>query len=272
MLALVIAAGGTGWAATLVGTGQLRAGAVTKAKLARNSVTTIKIASGAVTAPKLARNAVRGAAIVDGAVTRSKLGPLAVDTFALNLGAVRTDQLGDGAATTPKLADAAVTTAKLGDGSVVGAKLAANAITADKIADGQVVEGVGTPLAARVELANGQDGSIFAVPGFGTLSALCITGAAGFTLQNESGSSLNVQLWGHVNGAMADSTFVSRLNPTPGTGVLFDASSAVGGVESVSLQASYTDATGRDHVATLDITTGAALSACVITAQGFSTG
>jgi hypothetical protein len=281
LLALVVAAGGTGWAAPLVGTANLRAGAVTKAKLApgsvttaklaRNSVTAVKIASGAVTATKLARNAVRGSAIVDGAVTRNKLGPLAVDTFALNLGAVRTDQLGDGAVTTAKLADAAVTAPKVADGAIAGAKIAANAITADKIADGQVVEGVGTPLASRVELANGAEGLVFPVPGFGTLSALCNAGAASFTFQNQSGTSLNVQMWSHINAAMTDTTSVARFNPGPGTGILFDAI-GTGGVQTTSLQASYTDATGADHVATFDVTMGAALMACVVTAQGFTTG
>jgi hypothetical protein len=271
LLALVVAAGGTGWAATLVGTAQLRAGAVTKAKLARNSVTTVKIASGAVTAPKLARNAVRGPAIVDGAVTRGKLGPLAVDTFALNLGAVRTDQLGDGAVTTAKLADGAVTTPKLGDASVTGAKVAANAITADKIADGQVVEGRGAPLAARVELATGTaNAPILAVTGLGTITATCTGGAASLAFVNGAGTDINLQITGVTNG-VTDEALVARLNPANG-GSASTVNGGTGGIQSLTFQASYADAAGAVHVATVEASTGAAATSCIVTAQGFTTG
>lgn len=270
LLALVVAAGGTGWAATLVGTAQLRGGAVTSAKLARNSVTTVKIKPGAVTATRLARNSVRGSAIVDGAVTRSKLGPLAVDTFALNLGAVRTDQLGDGAVTTPKLADAAVTTAKVADGAITGVKVAANAITADKIADGQVVEGTGAPIAARVVVADGATQPVATVTGLGTISASCAAGAAALRFTNASGTDLNLQLW-YVENGVTDAAFVQRFNPPDATIVTLP-NAGTGGIVSATFQASFADATGKVHVATVDVTTGAALATCVVTAQGFTTG
>ena len=82
LLALVVAAGGPSWAATLVGTAGLRAGAVTTAKLAPGSVTTPKIRAGAVTSAKLARGAVQGPAIFDGAITGRKLSRSAVGTLA----------------------------------------------------------------------------------------------------------------------------------------------------------------------------------------------
>jgi hypothetical protein len=74
-------------AAFLVGTKQIRKGAVTAAKLHR----------GSVTAPKLARGAVRSSTIGTGQVTARTLAPNAVTGSAISPGAVTADKLAAGA-------------------------------------------------------------------------------------------------------------------------------------------------------------------------------
>lgn len=90
----------------LVGTRNLRDGAVTEPKIADGAVTTSKVGNAAVTNGKIA----------DGAVTSGKLAA----------GAVGADQIGDDAVGTEKLADGAVTTGKLADGAVTLDKLDPN--------------------------------------------------------------------------------------------------------------------------------------------------
>lgn len=91
-LALVLAASGVGWAATLpagsVGTTQLRPASVTASRLAANAVSSPKVADGSlagadiapgtVGASRLAPHAVTTSRLANGAVTALKLGPAAV--------------------------------------------------------------------------------------------------------------------------------------------------------------------------------------------------
>ena len=67
-------------------------------------------------------NAVKSKQIKDGAVKNAEIGTAAVSTDKLASAAVDGTKLADGSVSTNKLADGAVSTAKLGDGSVTSAK------------------------------------------------------------------------------------------------------------------------------------------------------
>lgn len=76
--ALLVALGGTGYAATTlaknsVGSTQLKKNAVTSAKIGKNAVTSAKIKAKAVTSAKLASNAVTSAKIKNGTITADDL-------------------------------------------------------------------------------------------------------------------------------------------------------------------------------------------------------
>ena len=98
-----VLAGGSAWAASRIGSRDIKNGAVTTKKLKTAAVTTAKLANNAVTAAKLADNAVSTAKLADGAVSTAKLA--------------------DGAVMTAKLADNAVTSGKVADGSINDAKI-----------------------------------------------------------------------------------------------------------------------------------------------------
>ncbi len=70
LLALFVSLGGVGYAATKIGTSQIKNGAVTAKKLHKNAVKTRKIANGAVTGPKLAHRSVNWRK-VDGSIVTS---------------------------------------------------------------------------------------------------------------------------------------------------------------------------------------------------------
>jgi hypothetical protein len=76
-VALVLALGGTAWAAALprnsVGARQLKRGAVTNTKLATNSVSTAKIRLGAVTTGRIAVHGVDSSRIKDDAISARKI-------------------------------------------------------------------------------------------------------------------------------------------------------------------------------------------------------
>lgn len=77
-LALFVALGGTGYAATTIGTSQIAANAVTTPKIKDAAVNTGKLRNGAVTGAKLASNAVGTAKIANAAVTTPKIAAGAV--------------------------------------------------------------------------------------------------------------------------------------------------------------------------------------------------
>jgi hypothetical protein len=271
LLALVIAAGGPSWATTLVGTGGLRTGAVTTAKLAPGSVTTPKIRAGAVTTAKLARGAVQGRAIFDGAITTSKLGRGAVDAGALAAGAVGTAQLALASVGAGQIADGSVDASKLVDGAVTSAKLGPNAVTADRIADGQVVEGRGTLLSNRLVLPSGAGAPVLEVTGLGTIAVSCLTGIPNLRFTNTTGGDVNVQVWDIADGT-PDLTSLIRATPAAGAGFNLPNGDATTGNAAWTIQASATDAAGTDHVATVHVSSGITTGACIVAAQGVSTG
>src|SRR5205823_17812 len=69
VIALFMSLGGVGYAATTIGTGQLKNGAVTTTKLHKQSVSTNKLQRNAVTTNKLADNAVTGQKVADDSLT-----------------------------------------------------------------------------------------------------------------------------------------------------------------------------------------------------------
>ena len=88
-------------------------GAITEAKLASGSVTTIKIVDGNVTEGKLASNAVSTIKILDGNVTEGKLASNSVSTIKIADGNVTEGKLASNAVTVNKIADLTITNAKI---------------------------------------------------------------------------------------------------------------------------------------------------------------
>lgn len=143
-----------------VGTTELKALAVTLAKMAENSVGTAQLVNGSVTSSKLASGAVGQGVLADSAVAESqlaqssvsttKLQDLAVTTAKIALLAITTALLADGAVTTPKIADLAVATAKIAAGAVTAAKLGSDILPANV----GVKMGTATPTTSTI--SNGQ--------------------------------------------------------------------------------------------------------------------
>jgi hypothetical protein len=77
-LALFVALGGTGYAATTIGTSQIANNAITTPKIKNAAVTTAKLKNTAVTGAKIASNAVGTAKIANAAVTTPKIAAGAV--------------------------------------------------------------------------------------------------------------------------------------------------------------------------------------------------
>jgi hypothetical protein len=77
-LALFVAPGGTGYAATTIGTAQLKNNAVTTPKIKNAAVTTAKLKNNAVTGDKIASNAVGAGKIANASVTTPKIAAGAV--------------------------------------------------------------------------------------------------------------------------------------------------------------------------------------------------
>src|SRR5262245_23904189 len=102
-LALFVALGGTGYAATTITTSQI----------ANNAVTTPKIKNAAVNSSKLANNAVTSARIASNAVSSAKLPSNAVTSAKIASNAVSTAKIANAAVTTPKIANGAVTAAQI---------------------------------------------------------------------------------------------------------------------------------------------------------------
>jgi hypothetical protein len=118
-----VLAGGGAWAASRIGTGSIKNGAVTTNKLHNRAVTTAKLAANAVTTANLAANAVTTANLAANAVTTANLAANAVTTANLAANAVTTANLAANAVTTANLAANAVTRGKLADATINDAKI-----------------------------------------------------------------------------------------------------------------------------------------------------
>ena len=273
LLALFLTIGGVGYAASQIGTSQIKNSAVTSKKLHSKAVTSTKIgskavsstklATNAVTNTKVANNAITGTKLVDGSVSTGKLAELSVTTGKLAELAVTTGKLADAAVTATKLADNAVTTTKIADSAVTTGKLADGSVTQGKIAPGTVVTGPGTLISSRVPVTNGNSGVTVAfLPGFGTITAACAAGTASLSYVNQTGTAPNVQ-YSAVNNGAPDSLDLARFNPPDGSTIPVT-NTALGGIQTITWQISYAPA----HVATITTTAGAALTDCIVTAQG----
>ena len=98
LAALFVALGGVGYAATKIGTKQLRNRAVTGPKLANNSVTSPKIRAGAVRNGDLANNSVSTSKVQNRAIINADLALGSVLNANLGNGAVTSEKIGTGAA------------------------------------------------------------------------------------------------------------------------------------------------------------------------------
>jgi trimeric autotransporter adhesin len=240
LAALFVALGGVGYAATKIGTQQLRNRAVTAPKLANNSVTPAKIRTGAVGNRALANNSVStqkiragaiissdlaagsvlGANLGDGAVTSSKLAADSVLNANLAGGAVTSSKLANDAVATHNLANGSVSSDKIATGAVIASKLAAgsvttpaiapNSITAAQIENGQVVEGNGTLSSTQVTVG-GTLAPVLTFAGLGVLQASCTAGGdMQVQFLNNSGTTVNARVWGVIDDGVADVTFASQ--------------------------------------------------------------
>jgi len=174
LIALFVAIGGVGYAASKIDTEDIKSQAVTKPKIAKKAVTTGKLDRGAVETGKIGGEAVRSGKIRDGAV--------------------KADDLQDQGVTTGKIADQAVTMDKIADGSVNSQKLSGDFLQGPV----NVVEEVSAPTAAatdtRVVEANCPAGQRL------------IAGGAGWTTTADNRST--------VNGILRVSRPIPAANPT----------------------------------------------------------
>jgi hypothetical protein len=255
VIALLVALSGVGYAATTIGTSQIKNNAVTTAKIKNNAVTAAKIKNNAVTAAKIANGAVTAAKLANDAVTAAKLGG----------GAVGTSALANGSVDAAKLANGAVTTDKLGANAVTGAKIAGATITAANIAPGQVVKGNGSFVTGRQILATGAtETTVLTLPGVGQLRASC-AGAGDTTISflNESGAAAAVTAWG-LNGAAGVTQLTAALgNTSSTTGIPATAGALLG--------LTYQVVSGA-NVTTAEISAAPAGTSCGVVASGLTTG
>ena len=104
LIALFVSIGGVGYAASQIGTNDIKNGAVTAKKLHKK----------AVRSKKIKKEAVKTGKIRDLAVTTDKLGDQAVTTDKLGNESVNADKLGADSVTTGKVVDGAIAATKLG--------------------------------------------------------------------------------------------------------------------------------------------------------------
>jgi hypothetical protein len=256
LLALFVALGGVGYAATRIGTKQLKNRAVTNKKLANNSVTTGKIRNGHVRNADLGDSSVFGAQLGDGAVGTAKLAD----------GAVGSGKLGNGAVTSGKLAASAVTAGKLAASSVTSGTIAPNSVGAGQIIDGQVVEGDGRLQHAQVTVPDGGGLPILDFPGIGGFSSDCGSGQAITHFTNTGTTDIRVSRWG---AGAADAFSISSGTQAPG-GAL-DQGSGTDGISGTTWLASVTDAAGL-HTVKIDVVTHEVGNDCLVTVQAIRTG
>ena len=281
LVALVVALGGTTYAAVRIGTKQIKNNAITSVKIRNGQVKNVDLARNSVVTAKILAGAVSGLQIRDGGVGNSDLANDSVTGAKVRGGAVGNSDLANDSVTAAKiragnvgnseLATDAVTGVKISDGSVAGADMADASITASKIKDGEVVKGNGRMLSTAVTLVNGTgQTTLLSVPGLGALRASCANGVTTTQWQNTAPGAITVvnQLVLHLPApAPSDANAASVV-----AGATLDQPANVGvnGEESVMWQASD-DSSAGDRVSTMWVTAGASGTSCRITAQGIAT-
>ncbi len=269
VIALLVALSGAGYAATKIGTAQLKNNAVTTPKIKNAAVNTAKLKNNAVNSSKLAAGAVRAADLGAGSVGASALTNDAVTAAKIAGGAVGTNAIANGSVNGAKLGNGSVTNEKLGPNAVTGAKIAGATITAANIAAGQVVKGNGSFLAAHQELATGTtDTPVLTLPGVGQLRASCAGGTTTISFLNESGAEADVTAWG-VDGATAVSSQTGAL----GNGQSLTGISAAG-LLALDYQVGFVGAGNVQQVTTATISATPLVpgTSCRVTASGLTTG
>ena len=111
---------------------KITSGTLSMDRIGSKAITAAKIADATITATQIANTTITGAKMANGTVTATQLASNAVETAKIKDGNVTTAKIADGNVTTGKLASGAVTTAKITDGNVTSAKIANGAVTTGK--------------------------------------------------------------------------------------------------------------------------------------------
>jgi hypothetical protein len=261
LIALMVALSGVGYAATKIGTSQLKNNAVTTPKIKNAAVSRAKVKNNAVNSSKLATGAVRAADLGAGSVGASALANDAVTGAKLASGSVGTNAIATGAVDAAKLGNGSVTGEKLGPNAVTGAKIAGATITAANIAPGQVVTGKGEAVSGRLTLAaNTANSLLLSLPGVATVQADCsAAGVAATTVNNISGAPLDATVF----GVDAPATAFAQATTIPAGSPQALPNAGAGGVQAATWQLS--DAAGR--VATVTVALATVGGGCVISGQ-----
>jgi hypothetical protein len=252
-VALFVALGGTAVAIGQIGTSQIKNGAVTNAKLHDQAVGPAKLAPGAVTNSKLANNAVTGPKLANNAVTGSKLANNAV--------------------TSAKIADGSLTAADVAPNTFLSAGgVAANSLELGGVPAGQYLQGRGSMVFRRVSLPAGSAPFTFLFLGFGEIQGTCTAGGVPKIRYVSDVASVNLIDTVTNFGAGTGTTEVNTTNGLTTTGFYEEPHNNTT-PQSITWQASYTDASQVDHVATA-WTSGQdiGLTSCIFIGQGLTTG
>lgn len=275
LIALVVAMGGSSYAALRIGTKQIKNNAVTSDKIRNGTVRNIDLARNSIVTAKIVAGAVTGLQIKDLSVGNADIGSDSVSSGKVRAGAIGNSDLGGNAVSSSKIATGAVGNSDLADNAVSGNKVADSSLTAADIKDGEVVEGNGRILATAVTLPDGAGATaLLSAPGLGALRASCAAGTATTSWQNTSSTNVTVvnDVEFHRTAAptAADSDNVHATIVGAGGSAEQPTNLGVNGWESVTWQASIDDAAG-DRVATIVVTASASGNNCRLSAQGMST-
>jgi hypothetical protein len=275
LIALIVAMGGTTFAAVRIGTKQIKDNAITSPKIRNGAVRNIDLARNSIVTAKIVAGAVTGLQIKDASVGNADLGNDSVSGAKVRAGAIGNSDLATDAVTTAKLRAGAVGNSDLADGAISSAKIADSSIVAADIKDGEVVEGNGRILSAAATLPDGASATpLLTAPGLGVLRASCSGGVATTQWSNTAATPVVVtnQALFHDTTAVVTGDLDYVHEATVAAGAATDQAPNVGvnGVESVTWQASVDDAAG-DHVATVWVTASASGTGCRLAAQGLST-
>jgi hypothetical protein len=230
--ALFVSLGGTAFAVSQIGTRQIKNGAVTTKKLRNGAVTGSKLASNAVATSQLADNAVTSSKVKDGSLTA---------------------------------ADVAANTFLAANGT------AANSMQLGGLPAGQYVQGRGSQVFRRVQLAAGSAPFSFLSLGFGTIQGTCDAGGVPKIRFVSNVAAVNLIDWVTDYGTPHATTDLTTTNGLTNGGFYEVPHTSVVPQE-ITWQAAYNDGV-LDHVATA-WTTGQDIgtTSCIFIGQGITTG
>ncbi|HEX5865905.1 MAG TPA: hypothetical protein VF014_16895, partial [Casimicrobiaceae bacterium] len=193
LVALVVALGGTSYAALRIGTKQIKNNAITSPKIRNGQIKNVDLARNSVVAAKIVAGAVTGLQIKDASVGNSDLGNDSVNGAKVRGGTIGNSDLANDAVTSAKLRGSSVGNSDLADNAIGSSKIADGTILAADIKDGEVVEGNGRILSIAVTLPDGASGTaLLSAPGLGALRASCTAGVATTQWANTAATPVNV--------------------------------------------------------------------------------